>query len=39
LGGRKGIRPVKMRDGGGRHQLVWIEWRPAGWTVVVILGK
>jgi len=34
LGGRKGIRPVKiMGDGGGGHWLVRMEWRPVGWSV------
>jgi len=38
LGGRKGIRPVKnVRDGGGGHWLVWMEWRPAGWSVWSLL--
>ena len=32
LGGRKGIRPVKMGDGGGGHWWVRMEWRPAGWS-------
>jgi len=27
LGGRKGIRPVKIGDGGGGHWLVRMEWR------------
>jgi len=26
------LRP-KWRDGGGGHWLVWMEWRPAGWSV------
>ena len=34
LSGRKGIRPVKTwGDGGGGQWLVWMEWRPAGWSV------
>jgi len=33
LGGRKGIRPVKMGGGGGGHWLVRMEWCPAGWSV------
>ena len=38
LGGRKGIRPVKnMGDGGGRHWLVQMEWRPVGWSVYLPL--
>ena len=38
LGGRKGIRPVKnMGDGGGRHWLVRMEWRSAGWSVCLPL--
>jgi len=37
LGGRKGIWPVKMRDGGGGHWLVQLEWRPAGWSVCLPL--
>jgi len=35
LGGRKGIRPVKMGDGG--HCLVRMEWRPARWSVCLPL--
>jgi len=30
--GRKGIRPGDGGGGGG-HWLVWMEWRPAGWSV------
>ena len=38
VGGKKGIQPVKrMGDGGGRHWLVWMEWRPAGWLVCLSL--
>jgi len=38
LGGRKGIRPVKIwADGGGWHWLVRIEWCPAGWSVCLRL--
>jgi len=37
LGGRKGIRPVKMGDGGGWHWLLRLEWRPAGWSVCLPL--
>jgi len=37
LGGRKGIRHVKMGDGGGGHCLVRMEWRPAGWSVCLPL--
>jgi len=38
VGGRKGIQPVKnMRDGGGGHRLVWMEWRPARWSVCLHL--
>jgi len=38
LGSRKGIRPVKnMGDGRGGHWLVWMEWRPAGWSVCLPL--
>jgi len=38
LGGRKGIRPLKIwGDGGGGHWLVWMEWRPAGWSVCLPL--
>ena len=40
LGGRKGIRPVKIwgdGDGGGGHWLVLMEWRPAGWSVCLPL--
>jgi len=34
LGGRKGIRPVNnMGDDGAGHWLVWMEWRPARWSV------
>jgi len=33
LSGRKGIRPVKVGDGGGGHWLVRMEWRPAGLSV------
>jgi len=34
LGGRKGIHTVqKLGDGGGRHCLVRMEWRPGGWLV------
>jgi len=33
LGGRKGIWHVKKWDGGGGHWLVWMEWRPARWSV------
>jgi len=32
------MRPVKnMGDGGGGHRLVWMEWRPAGWSVCLPL--
>jgi len=24
---------VTLEDGGGGHWLVWMEWRPAGWSV------
>ena len=24
-------------DGGGEHWLVWMEWRPAGWSVCLPL--
>ena len=34
---RKGIRPVKMGDGGGGHWLVRMDWRPAGWWVCLRL--
>jgi len=38
LGGRKGIRPVKVwGDGGGGHWLVRVEWHPAGWSVCLPL--
>jgi len=39
LGGRKGIRPIKNTggDGRGRHWLVWMEWRPARWSVCLPL--
>jgi len=38
LGGRKGIRPVKiMGDVGGGHRLVRMEWRPAGLSVCLPL--
>jgi len=38
LGGRKGIRPIKeWWDGGGGRWLVWVEWRPAGWSVCLPL--
>ena len=38
LGGRKGIHPVKKwGDGGGGHWLVRMEWRPAGWSVCLLL--
>jgi len=38
LGGRKGIQPVKnMGDGGGGHWLVWMEWRPAEWSLCLPL--
>jgi len=38
LGGRKGIRPVKIwGDGGGRHCLVLMGWRPDGWSVCLPL--
>jgi len=38
LGGRKGIRPVKKwRNDGGGHWLVWMEWRPAGWSLCLPL--
>jgi len=38
LGVRKGIRLIKnMGDGGGGHWLVWMEWRPAGWSVCLPL--
>jgi len=37
LGGRKGIRPLKMGDGGGGHWLVRMEWRPAAWLVCLPL--
>jgi len=33
LGGRKGIRPLKMGDGGSEHWLIQMEWRPAGRSV------
>ena len=34
LGSKKGIWPVKKwGDGAGGHWLVWMEWRPAGWSV------
>ena len=26
-----------MGDGGGGHWLVWMEWRPAGWSVCLPL--
>jgi len=26
-----------MRDGGGGHWLVWMEWRPAGWSACLPL--
>jgi len=26
-----------MVDGGGGHWLVWMEWRPAGWSVCLPL--
>jgi len=33
MGGRKGIRLVKKwGHGGGGQWLVWMEWRPAGWS-------
>jgi len=37
LGDRKGIRSVKMGDGGGGHWLVQLEWRPSGWSVCLPL--
>jgi len=39
LGGRKSLRPVKKwgKDGGGGHWLVWMKWRPAGWSVCLPL--
>jgi len=38
LGGRKGIRPVKISgDGGGWHWLVRTEWLPAGWSMCLPL--
>ena len=38
LGGRKGIRPVKIwGDGGGGHWLVRMEWRPVGRSVCLPL--
>jgi len=38
LRGRNGIWPVtKWGDGGGGHWLVWMEWRPAGWSVCLPL--
>ena len=37
LGGRKGIQPVKMGDGGGGHWLVRMKWCPAGWSVCLPL--
>jgi len=34
----KSIRPVqKLGDGGGGHWLVRMEWRPAGWSVCLLL--
>jgi len=27
-----------MGDGGGEHWLVWMEWRPAGWSVSASFG-
>jgi len=38
FGGKKGIRPVKKwGDGGDQHWLVWMEWRPTGWSVCLPL--
>jgi len=37
LGGRKGSWPVKNGDAGGGHWLVRMEWRPAGWSVYLLL--
>jgi len=38
LSGRNSIWPVKnMEDDGGGHCLVWMEWRPAGWSVCLPL--
>jgi len=38
LGGRKGIRPVKVwEDGAGGHWLVRMEWCPAGWLLCLPL--
>jgi len=35
VGRQEGHPPVKnIGDSGGGHWLVWMEWRPAGWSVV-----
>jgi len=28
---------MSLGNGGGGHWLVWMEWRPAGWSVSVNL--
>jgi len=36
LVGRQEGHPTRKKiwgDGGGGHWLVWMEWRPAGWSV------
>ena len=39
LVGRQEGHPAckKWGDGGGGHWLVWMEWRPAGWSVFLPL--
>jgi len=29
---------TKWGDGGGGHCLIWMEWRPAGWSVCLPLS-
>jgi len=35
VGRQEGHQPHKknMGDGGGEHWLVWMEWRPSGWSM------
>ena len=38
VGWQEGHPTFKNRwDGGGGHWLVWMEWRPAGWSVCLPL--
>jgi len=39
VGRQEGHHPAckKWGDGGGGHWLVWMEWRPAGWSVCLPL--